>query len=85
MIAKSGERGRLYKERIRMPPGFLNSKGRTMAGKENQKEEIDIEDGMELETMPKKACPQCGTLMRWLDGDYMCVACNGAEYGPEEG
>ena len=56
-----------------------------MAGKEKQKVEIDIEEGMTLETMRKKACLQCGTLMRWLDGDYVCVACNGAEYGPEEG
>jgi hypothetical protein len=57
----------------------------SMTGKNRQKPEIDIKDGVVLETMRKKACPQCGTMMRWLDGDYVCVACNGAEYGPEEG
>ena len=56
-----------------------------MAGKNRQKPEIDIKEGVVLETMRKKACPQCGTMMRWLDGDYVCVAFNGAEYGPEEG
>ncbi len=51
----------------------------------SRKEEIDIKDDMPLETMKKKACPICGKPMRWLDGDYLCVSCNGTDYGPEEG
>ncbi len=50
-----------------------------------KKQDIDVQDDMVLETMKKKACPVCGKPMRWLDGDFICVACIGGEYGPEEG
>jgi uncharacterized Zn finger protein (UPF0148 family) len=56
-----------------------------MTNKGRKKSEIDVPDNMRLETMKKKACPICGKPMRWLDGDFICVACNGGEYGPEEG
>jgi hypothetical protein len=59
--------------------------GGFMSTKESGKEEIDFPDNIPLETMKKKACSICGKPMRWLDGDFICVACNGGEYGPEEG
>jgi hypothetical protein len=34
---------------------------------------------------PGPPCPFCDEPMQNMDGDYLCVDCNGGKYGPETG
>jgi hypothetical protein len=52
-------------------------------------EEIDPMDEIELPLIiPKRDgpdCPFCGDPMMSVDGDYVCIECNGTWYGPNIG
>jgi hypothetical protein len=34
---------------------------------------------------PGPPCPFCDEPMQSVDGDYICLDCNGGKYGPETG
>ena len=34
---------------------------------------------------PPPDCPMCDEPMKWIDGAYMCIDCNGMDCGPETG
>ncbi|OOH74649.1 hypothetical protein BOX24_01465 [Leptospirillum ferriphilum] len=52
-------------------------------------EEVDPLDEIELPLIiPKRDgpdCPFCGDPMMSVDGDYVCLDCNGTWYGPNIG
>ncbi|MHB8543308.1 MAG: hypothetical protein ACYC9S_04815 [Leptospirales bacterium] len=52
-------------------------------------EETDPMDDFELPLIiPKRDgpdCPFCGDPMMIVDGDYICIDCNGTWYGPNIG
>lgn len=52
-------------------------------------EETDPMDDFELPlVIPKRDgpdCPFCGDPMMSVDGDYICIDCNGTWYGPNIG
>jgi hypothetical protein len=57
---------------------------------EKDEKEDDSDYAFFLEQIKKKTelgppCPFCDEPMQNMDGDYLCVECNGGKYGPETG
>ncbi len=54
-----------------------------MADEFNNELDLDVL-GAKPKTEPPN-CPVCDEPMSFIDGAYLCVACNGADCGPETG
>lgn len=48
-------------------------------------DEEDIELPILPPAIPGPDCPFCGEPTVSIDGDFICLDCNGASYGPETG
>jgi hypothetical protein len=53
----------------------------------NPEDELDIElpEFPPMPSGPPPDCPMCGDPMRFVDGDWACMDCNGELMGPETG
>ena len=51
----------------------------------DQDEMDDFELPVLPPSVPGQDCPFCGEPTFNIDGDYICIDCNGATYGPETG
>jgi hypothetical protein len=57
----------------------------------NEEKEDDSDDyaffleQIKKKTEPGPPCPFCDEPMQNMDGDYLCLECNGGTYGPETG
>jgi hypothetical protein len=45
----------------------------------------DFLDQIKQKIEPGPPCPFCDEPMQLVDGDYLCLDCNGGQYGPETG
>lgn len=53
--------------------------------KDDDEIEYDILDQIKQKIEPGPPCPFCDEPMQNVDGDYLCLECNGGKYGPETG
>ena len=56
--------------------------------KEEKEDDTDYKfflEQIKKKTEPGPPCPFCDEPMQNMDGDYLCLDCNGGKYGPESG